>query len=787
MQYFTAKKFSFHSNGLPEDTFGVIHFKGSEGISRLYEFEIMLVSNNLEIDFEAVMQNRAKLIFHRPEGNDAVYNGIIAHFEQLHEVNGYAFYKAHLVPKLWWLSVTRHNQIILDKSVPDFIEDVLTDGGLVEEDFEFRLMGTYEPVEYVCQYNESHLNFISRWLEREGIYYFFEQTGNSEKVIFTDSMIAHTDLPQEKKLTYSPPSGLDSFHMAEVIKSFHCRQSLLPSKIFMKDYNYRKPSLDITGDADVDGNGRGTVYYYHGHIRSSEEGKRLAKIRAESLLCRKEEYRGEGSVPFMLPGFTFFLSNHFRKSFNKKYLITDIIHEGDQTGYLVSGISTGSNGMEKQIYYKNSFTAIPANVQFRPEVKAEQPRISGTIVGKIDAAGSGKYAELDEYGRYKIILPFDLSGRGSGKASAWIRMAQPYAGSDHGMHFPLHKGTEVLITFIDGDPDRPIIASAVPNPDTPSPVNANNQTMSVIQTAGQNKIAIEDKEGSERILLHSPKQGSYVRIGAPNDPPPSSEGEGKTDLNDKEHSPESEGEGNEGRKGYLPDLNGKTLERDKEHWGIHLYTNDVLDIEAATKNEVILGECTEWVGGISSEFVAGAAFDTVIGERMETSAIAIHEFSPTKWSYSAADTELHEAKTTLKILENKVDGVINAATQTINRVTDTKLQALNLDTRLHDLKTEVTNQLNAIIEAKMSAYATKEQLTAVKQEAIAEATKAVGNQTRAIGENVIAAASDVRAQAETMLTGASDIKALAEELEAVGSETRTVGETVTMAGLVGIL
>jgi len=778
MQYLTAKKFSFHSNGLPEDTFGVIHFKGSEGISRLYEFEIMLVSNNLEIDFEAVMQNRAKLIFHRPEGNDAVYNGIIAHFEQLHEVNGYAFYKAHLVPKLWWLSVTRHNQIILDKSVPDFIEDVLTDGGLVEEDFEFRLMGTYEPVEYVCQYNESHLNFISRWLEREGIYYFFEQTGNSEKVIFTDSMIAHTDLPQEKKLTYSPPSGLDSFHMAEVIKSFHCRQSLLPSKIFMKDYNYRKPSLDITGDADVDGNGRGTVYYYHGHIRSSEEGKRLAKIRAESLLCRKEEYRGEGSVPFMLPGFTFFLSNHFRKSFNKKYLITDIIHEGDQTGYLVSGISTGSNGMEKQIYYKNSFTAIPANVQFRPEVKAEQPRISGTIVGKIDAAGSGKYAELDEYGRYKIILPFDLSGRGSGKASAWIRMAQPYAGSDHGMHFPLHKGTEVLITFIDGDPDRPIIASAVPNPDTPSPVNANNQTMSVIQTAGQNKIAIEDKEGSERILLHSPKQGSYVRIGAPNDPPPSSEGEGKTDLNDKEHSPESEGEGNEGHKGYIPDLKGKTLERDKEHWGIHLFTNDLLDIEAAAKNEAIFGECAELVAG----------------EKLDVCAIAKQEFSATILSYSAVDKELRETKTELTNLENEVKGITNQVTETVNSVaeiknsvTQTNSEFSNLDTKLKNLQTEVTNQLNTIIEAKMSAYATKEQLTAVKQEAIAEATKAVGNQTRAIGENVIAAASDVRALAERMLTGASDIKALAEELEAVGSETRTVGETVTMAGLVGIL
>lgn len=757
MQYLTANKFSFHSNGLPEDTFGVIRFKGSEGISRPYEFEIMLVSNNLEIDFEAVMQNRAKLIFHRPEGNDALYNGIIAHFEQLHEVDGYAFYRAYLVPKLWWLSVTRHNQIILDKSVPDFIKDVLTDGGLVGEDFEFRLQGTYEPVEYVCQYNESHLNFISRWLEREGVYYFFEQTGNSEKVIFTDSMIAHTDLPQEKKLTYSPPSGLDSFHMAEVIKSFHCRQSLLPSKIFMKDYNYRKPSLDITGDADVDGNGHGTVYYYHGHIRSSEEGKRLAKIRAESLLCRKEEYRGEGSVPFMLPGFTFFLSNHFRKSFNKKYLITDIIHEGDQTGYLVSGISTGSNGMENHIYYNNFFTAIPANVQFRPEVKAEQPRIYGTIVGKIDSAGSGKYAELDKDGRYKITLPFDLSGRGSGKASAWVRMAQPYAGSDHGMHFPLHKGTEVLLTFIDGDPDRPIIAAAVPNPDTPSPVNTNNQTMSIIQTAGQNKIAIEDKEGSERILLHSPTQGSYVRIGAPNDPPPP------------------------------PDWEGETNQADKEHFGMHWFTNGILDIEAATKNEVTIGECTEWVGGISSDFVAGAAFDTVIGESMETSAIAKQEFSPTKWSYSAADTEFNEAKTMLRSLENRVDGVINAATETINRVTDTKLQALNLDTRLHDLKSEVTAERNQAIAQATSALATVEQVTAAEQRAIASATHAIGEATHAMGERVDAIANETKAVAQKTETVASHLKTAVEETHSIAVQTHCNAEANKLTGLYSIL
>jgi type VI secretion system VgrG family protein len=360
MNYFTAKKFSFISKTLPEDTFGVISMKGSEGISKPYEFEIMLVSDNLEIDFDVIMQNTAKLVFHRETGGDAIYNGIITHFEHLHAIGEYAFYRAYLVPRLWWLSITKHNQIILDKSLPEFAQMVLIDGGLTPNDFEFRLQGSYDPIEYVCQYNESHLNFLSRWLEREGIYYYFDQTEGGEKVIFTDTRLAHTELAAGKVLTYSPPSGLEALRAAEVVASFHCRRSLMPEKVFLKDYNYRKPSLEMSGEANVDPQGRGTVFFYNEHIKTPAEGKRLAKIRAESILCRREVYLGEGSVPFMLPGFTFTLESHYRKGVNQNYLITDIDHEGNQTGYLLSGISVGVGGDEEnKVNYRNYFTAIP--------------------------------------------------------------------------------------------------------------------------------------------------------------------------------------------------------------------------------------------------------------------------------------------------------------------------------------------------------------------------------------------------------------------------------------------
>ncbi|MCK9195936.1 MAG: type VI secretion system tip protein VgrG [Syntrophales bacterium] len=753
MDYFTAKKFSFISKALPEDTFGVISMKGSEGISKPYEFEIMLVSGNLEVDFDVIMQGTAKLVFHRETGGDAIYNGIITHFEYLHAIGDYALYRAYLVPRLWWLSITKHNQIILDKSLPEFARMVLIDGGLTADDFEFRLHGDYDPVEYVCQYNESHLNFLSRWLEREGIYYYFDQTESGEKVIFTDTRLAHTELAAGKVLTYSPPSGLEALRAAEVVASFHCRRSLMPEKVFLKDYNYRTPSLEMTGEANVDPKGRGTVFFYNEHIKTPEEGKRLAKIRAESILCRREVYLGEGSVPFMLPGFTFSLENHDRKDFNHNYLITDIDHEGNQTGYLLSGISVGQTGDEEnKVYYRNNFNAIPGPVQFRPEAKAEKPKISGTISGMIDAAGSGQYAELDPQGRYKILFPFDLSGRTGGKASNWVRMAQPYAGSDHGMNFPLHKGTEVLITFIDGDPDRPIIAGAVPNPETPSPVNADNQSMSVINTAGKNRIAIEDQAGSERILLHSPNQGSYVRIGAPNDPPPAD----------------------------APDWKGDTMKKDPDHFGMHLYTDGLLDIEAASSNSVILGEETSTIVGLSVDTVLGADIDLCAGERFITSAIAYHEYSPTKWGFSATDTDV-------KALRTEIHDTKTALRREHNKVVATELKVTNLKTELANQKIELDDDILQAVTTLNGVYATKAEVATAKTEAIAEGTTLLGSATQAIAEQYTELALQTTAIGDSVGLLGTKVENIGEATKIIVAETKVTTESNHLAGLLSII
>lgn len=509
MAILTDKKYSFVTNapGLGEDTFAVVRFTGYEGISRPYEFDITLVSENGEVDLGVVLANPARMVIHREDGRDVTYHGILREFEQQHEFQGYVFYRAVLAPRLWWLTLTHHNQVCLGETIPEVVENTLKDGGLASFDFDFRLQAAYSKLDYVCQYGESHFDFVSRWLEREGIYYFFDQSGTTEKVVFTDTKISHTGLPLERDLFYAPPSGLDTGRRTEIIQSLTCRQRQLPRRVLLKDYNYEKPSLEIAGSADVDESGRGETYIYGEHFPTPEEGNRLARIRAEELLCHKREFFGESTVPFMMPGFIFTLNDHYRADFNRDYLIEEVTHEGSQTGFLIAGVAQGLSEHERTVYYRNSFKAITSDVQYRPERKTQKPRVHGTINARVDAEGSGRFAELDTQGRYKVRLPFDINGgHGSGKASSFVRMAQPYAGSDHGMHFPLHKGTEVLLTFVDGDPDRPIIAGAIPNPETPSVVNSANNASGGF-TDGANNFIMHNSDAGQRITMTAGPEG----------------------------------------------------------------------------------------------------------------------------------------------------------------------------------------------------------------------------------------------------------------------------------------
>ncbi|HUT53478.1 MAG TPA: type VI secretion system tip protein TssI/VgrG [bacterium] len=526
MTYLEEKSFFFESKapGLGADTFVVVNFTGTEGLSRPYEMDITLMSGQPEIDLKAVLENPAALYL-RP-GHKLPIHGLIAKFKQLNEVDGNVFYQAILVPRLWQLTLFNVSEVYLEMTFPEILEQVLQEGGLTPSDYRLELERMnpdhalpYRTWSFVCQYQETHLNFISRWMEREGIYYFFEQGEDSETLVITDSSIIHVDLPEEKLVHFSPPSGLETLEQKQAVTRFVCEQKQLPRKVVLQDFNHRRSPPIIQGEAEVSPSGRGEVCIYGEHMKDQEQASAYARIRAEEILCGETLFHGDTTAAFLRPGFFFDLDRHYRASFNRKYLLLGIEHDGSQAALLAAGVRKGLSEKEQRPFYRNLIEAISSDVQFRPERKTPKHRFHGTINAKVEGEGEGKYAELDQFGRYKVKFPFDRSDRAGQKASRWIRMAQPFAGPNEGMHFPLRKGAEVLLTFMDGDPDRPIIAAAVPGAEGQSVVKDQNATKNLIKTSGGNKMHFEDQEGNQRILLHSPTADSWVRIGAHNDPP----------------------------------------------------------------------------------------------------------------------------------------------------------------------------------------------------------------------------------------------------------------------------
>jgi len=511
------RRFEFSSDACPADTFAVVRMSGVEAISKPYRFELVLVSDDAAIDFAKLVGAGAQLRILAPDDMTRAtpYAGMLAEFDQLHQAGGFTFYRAVLVPRLWQLSLYRNSEVYLnEQTIPDIVEGLLAGARFsASRDYTLKLKGTYRPHSYVCQYQETPLDFVSRWLEREGIYYHFEQADGVERLVLLDDRSAQP--AQALAVNYRPADEFDVGRAPDSVQAFVCRSRMLPRTLVLQDYNHRRASVPLEVQAEVSASGLGEEMLYGENFRSEEEGQRYATLRAEELRCGARVFSGEATAVGLRSGHFMDLSHHYREDFNGRYLVTEISHEGSQAGALLAGLKTPFNEGERETTrYRNSFVALPAATQFRPARTTPKPRVSGTMNATIDAEGSGEYAELDEHGQYKVQIPFDRTEKGAAKGSRPMRMASPYAGSDHGMHFPLHKGAEVLLSFIDGDPDRPVILGAVPNSANPNVVNQRNPHDNLISTKGGNQLRMSDTKGKEVIWLNSPFHNSSIGIGS---------------------------------------------------------------------------------------------------------------------------------------------------------------------------------------------------------------------------------------------------------------------------------
>ncbi len=489
--------FRFEADGMPEDTFHVLGFKGTEALSSLFRFEINLVSKNKSLNLGALLAGNAKLTIKREGAPDAVFAGRPAAARQTGCFGEYAYYSVTLRPAFWKFTQLVQSAIFLNKTAPETVDELISGERGFPLSFEMRLTAEYPKQEFAMQHEESVYDYITWRMEREGAYFYFAPDGDT--VIFSDSPQSH-DGPAGT-IYYSPATGLEGDKNGEVATDFSLCQMPVPARVVVRGYSWTNPNVPIVAEAEVSPDGFGDVYLAHEAVETQAEAERIAKIRAEELLCASRVFEGVSASPLMRPGALFTLDRHYNAEFNRNYMVTEVTHEGAQEAFISMGLGIPIRGAAEHLFYRNEFRCIEADTAYRPPRKAPRAKITGVMRAFVDGAGSGARAETDEYGRYKLVFPFDISGRRGGNASCWIRMSQQQAGPDSGLSLPVQPGVEALVSFEEGDPDRPYISGVLANGETGSIYGSGNRNISGLRTAGGNQITINDEDKQQGMSL----------------------------------------------------------------------------------------------------------------------------------------------------------------------------------------------------------------------------------------------------------------------------------------------
>lgn len=508
---FSHERFVFRSEAVPEEhALPVIRFSGTEGLSELYCFTIRIATQKKSLPLEDMLTARAHFTIRaalQSEGGadgaqDAVFSGYISSIVQTSRYNDWTFYELTLHPGLWYYTRSVQNNFFIGRTVRQLLEECLGKLDSFQPDYEFRLTQHYEPQDFSMQNNESLYDYMAWKMERDGLYYFFEEGTHGERLVITDSRLTHTTIPGPNPLHYSPGSGMEGVHREEVIPSFSLTCSPLPARVILREYDWLNPNRPLVGTCQVSPAGMGDVYYYGEGFTTTAEGNRLAELRAEALRCTNRVCSGTSANPYLRPGCCFGLDGHYDPSFNREYLLTSVCHEGSQEAWLSQAIGVPISNADR-LYYRNSFTCISSDVQFRPARTTQRNKVSGMITAFIDSAGDAAVAEINDKGCYKVVFPQDISNHAHGSASCWLRRMQPHVGKAHGFSFPLTPGVEVLIAFLDGNPDRPVIAGALSNAESGYMENPSSAQATALQSSGGGGLAFNDTPEKQGAILNS--------------------------------------------------------------------------------------------------------------------------------------------------------------------------------------------------------------------------------------------------------------------------------------------
>jgi type VI secretion system secreted protein VgrG len=479
---------------LGEDVLLLEGLSGSEGVSRNFDCTLDLLSEDPAIDGSKVLRTPMRVTVKLADGGERVMHGLVRRLTQLGRSEGLSSYRVEIVPWFWFLSLSTDCRIFQNLSVPEIVEEVFKSQG--HADFQFKLVKSYPKRVFCVQYRESHLNFVSRLLEEEGIFYFFEHSKDKHTMMLADDNGGVKPCPGQASARMAATAA--PWQEEDVVVMVEREEAVHTGKVTLRDYDFEQPLLLLESSAA--GTQPEEMYAYPGGYTALDEGERYARLQLEAEEAEQHVVRGTGSCRAFQSGYRFDLKEHYRRDANQSYMLLEVRYTARAGDYR----SWDSAPFD----YRNDFLAMPCAVPFRPLRVARKPHIWGTqpalVVGK-----KGEEIWTDKQGRVKVQFYWDRLGKKDENSSCWIRVSQPWAGKGWGSLAVPRIGQEVIVEFVEGDPDFPIITGRVYNADQAPPYDpgkggvVSGLRSNTHKGKGYNEMSMDDTAGKEKITIHA--------------------------------------------------------------------------------------------------------------------------------------------------------------------------------------------------------------------------------------------------------------------------------------------
>ena len=481
---------------LGEDVLILRSFQGQEAISKLFTFDLDLVSEEPSIKYDDIVGQTVTLRINLADGSSRYWNGYVSRFVQAGRDSNVAVYHATVVPWLWFLDQTTDCRIFQSKTAPDIIKQIFQEYSF--HDFSLSLYGDFVKRDYCVQYRESDFNFVSRLMEEEGIFYFFEHEDGKHTLVLGNDPGVHKPCPSQDSVRYEGTAG--GWQDDDVVLQWLQEQEVRPGTFTSTDYNFETPTANML--STVNSKGKWEIYDFPGEYAKKADGDKLAKVRLQEQQTPKYVARGTSDCRSFGVGYKFTLTDHYRDDVNQEYVITALRHSAHHNLGLTSGESDTTPA------YENSFECIPSSTPIRPLRQTPVPVVQGCQTAVV-VGPDGEEIFTDQYGRVKVQFHWDREGKKNENSSCWIRVSYPWAGKSWGGIQIPRIGQEVIVDFIEGDPDRPIITGRVYNAGQMPPWDLPGKKMvsgyksnSTKGGGGYNEISLDDTKGTELIQVH---------------------------------------------------------------------------------------------------------------------------------------------------------------------------------------------------------------------------------------------------------------------------------------------